>query len=429
MGKSRIRKRLISIAIIGIIALNTSMPVMATPNDEVTKPTEETVKPNEETAIPNGEVIENQDKYKELSKKIEEIQGEVYRLNTEMEKIAEVIKKNDEDMKVVSKDVEKLKKEIEQAQKDLLEEEEVLAKRLREMYKSGGQNNYVLMLLTSDGITDLVSKFYAASKMVDLDKKVISDLKDNQKELEKIMKELEKKSESIARATESNKKALEEMEKKKMEQELLITQMLVEQGKFDDEYLAVSEKKVVESQLKILRESTSLEELQVVIGQLINIRDKQLKSPIVIQEINKSIIEVTKRVEGLEAYLKEKGTNIEEGTLSGSAIVSYAYQFIGKPYVFGATGPDEFDCSGFTSYVYKNTVGVDITRTTYTQIKQGKSIPLSELQLGDLVFTYGVDHVGIYVGGGSYIHAPQPGESIKVSQITSFTEGRRIIEN
>lgn len=412
MGKSSIRKRILPAIIMAIVTLNISMPVLATPNEEV-----------------NKKVTENQEKFKELAKTIDETQGKIYRLNTEIETIIEKIKNNKDELKVVSDDVEKSKKEIEESKIELLDQEEMLAKRLRELYKSGGQNSYFVMLLSSEGFTDFISKIFATSKMVSLDKKVISDLNEKQDELEKDIKTLEKKSNDIEKATESNEKALEELENKKKEQETLVTQMLSEQAKFDDEYLAVSERNLIEHQLKVLKESDSLEELHVVINQLIIIRDKQLKSPTVIQEINKAIVDVTARVKGLDKYLEEKGTAIPEGTLKGSAIVSYAYQFLGKPYVFGAEGPDEFDCSGFTRYVYMNTIGVDITRTTYTQIGQGKSIPLSELQLGDLVFTYGVDHVGIYVGGGSYIHSPQPGESIKVSQITSFTEGRRIIED
>lgn len=408
MGTKAIKKTFLLIAVIGVTIFNTCIPVIATPN---------------------GEVTEGNDKYEEVTKNIDEIQGKIYSLNTEIEKFIEVIKKNDEELKVVSSEVEEFKKEIEKAKSELLEQEKVLEKRLRELYKTGGQSNYVLMLLTSDGITDFLEKFYAASKMVDLDKKVINDLKENEEKLNGSIKELEKKINNINRAKEDNKRALEELENKKLEQELLVTQRLAEQGKFDEEYSAKIERKLVEPQLKILSESNSLEELHGVIGQLINIRDKQLKSSIVIQEVSKSITEVTKRVEGLEKYLEDNGISISQLTSSKELIVSYAYEQLGKPYVFGSTGPNEFDCSGFTSYVYKNTVGIDITRTTYTQIEQGKSVPLSELQLGDLVFSYGTDHVGIYVGGGSYIHAPQPGESIKVSQITSFTDGRRIIEN
>ncbi|MBU3131855.1 C40 family peptidase [Clostridium gasigenes] len=408
MGTRSRGKAFISTAIIVVIILNTSMSVLATPNEEV---------------------IENQKKYTVLTETIDKTQGEVYRLNTEIEKLTEVIKKNVEELKVISNEVEVSKKEMKYREDEIKKQEDMLGKRIRELYKSGGQNNLILVLLKSEGITDLISKVYTVGKIVDLDKKIVNELNDNQEKLEKSVKESEKKISDSASVTESNKKALEELENKKKEQVLLISKILLEKSKFDTEYLAVSEIKIIEPQLKILKESNSLEELHGAIVQLINIRDKQLKSLNSIEQINKSIIEVTKRVSGLEQYLKDKGTNLNSGVLSGSLIVSYAYQFLGKPYVVAGNGPDEFDCSGFTRYVYNNTVGIDITRTTYTQIKQGKSISLSELQLGDLVFMYGVDHVGIYVGGGCYIHAPQPGETIKVSQITSFTEGRRISFN
>lgn len=108
-------------------------------------------------------------------------------------------------------------------------------------------------------------------------------------------------------------------------------------------------------------------------------------------------------------------------------VINEAYKHLGKPYVYGATGPNSFDCSGFTQYVYKQAVGIDITRTTYSQINVGTSISYSQLQPGDLVFTYNNEHVGIYVGNGQYINAPQPGEYVKVSPITSFYAARRVL--
>ncbi|MDZ4941390.1 C40 family peptidase, partial [Clostridium perfringens] len=112
---------------------------------------------------------------------------------------------------------------------------------------------------------------------------------------------------------------------------------------------------------------------------------------------------------------------------SGNAIGDFAYGYIRTPYVYGATGPSSFDCSAFTSFVYRNVAGMDITRTTYSQVGVGREVSYNELQPGDLVFTYGLDHVGIYVGGGQYIHAPQPGDAVKVSPLTSFTTARRVL--
>lgn len=108
-------------------------------------------------------------------------------------------------------------------------------------------------------------------------------------------------------------------------------------------------------------------------------------------------------------------------------VISEAYKHLGKPYVWGAAGPDSFDCSGFTQYVYKVAVGIDITRTTYTQINVGTPVSYNQLKVGDLVFAYNNEHVGIYVGNGQYINAPQPGDVVKVSKITNFYAARRVL--
>ena len=107
-------------------------------------------------------------------------------------------------------------------------------------------------------------------------------------------------------------------------------------------------------------------------------------------------------------------------------VVNEARKHLGKRYEWGATGPNSFDCSGLTQYVYKQALGIDITRTTYTQINQGKSVSQSQLLPGDLVFTSS-GHVGIYIGNNQMIHAPQTGDVVKISNIWSFYAGRRII--
>lgn len=114
-----------------------------------------------------------------------------------------------------------------------------------------------------------------------------------------------------------------------------------------------------------------------------------------------------------------------KSTVSG--VIGIARQYLGTPYRWGGTSPSGFDCSGFTSYVYRQ-LGVSLPRTSYSQSKAGTRISASDLQPGDLV--YGPGHVGIYVGGGSFIHAPQPGQSVKISplsQFRNFSHGVRVM--
>ncbi|MCF1600511.1 C40 family peptidase [Streptomyces muensis] len=97
--------------------------------------------------------------------------------------------------------------------------------------------------------------------------------------------------------------------------------------------------------------------------------------------------------------------------------LAFARSQIGKPYVWGATGPDSYDCSGLTQAAWK-AAGVDIPRVTYDQVNAGTTVPLTNAQAGDLVFFYDdVTHVGIYIGNGMMIHAPKPGAYVREESI------------
>lgn len=109
----------------------------------------------------------------------------------------------------------------------------------------------------------------------------------------------------------------------------------------------------------------------------------------------------------------------------GSSVVALVRQYIGCPYVYGASGPRSFDCSGFTSYIYKQ-MGVSIPRGASSQYSAGTPVSRENLQPGDLVFIadpaytagYPVSHVGIYIGNGQFIHASSyRGEGITISSL------------
>ncbi|MFF7977943.1 NlpC/P60 family protein [Streptomyces sp. NPDC007901] len=125
---------------------------------------------------------------------------------------------------------------------------------------------------------------------------------------------------------------------------------------------------------------------------------------------------------------------LSQGSVAASdsrtaAAVSYAYAKLGSPYVWGATGPDAFDCSGLAQAAYRS-AGVSIPRTTYAQINAGRRVSRSELQPGDLVFFYsGISHVGIYIGNGQMIHAPNPSAPVRIAPIDEmpFAGATRVV--
>ncbi|MBZ9688251.1 C40 family peptidase [Clostridium estertheticum] len=166
---------------------------------------------------------------------------------------------------------------------------------------------------------------------------------------------------------------------------------------------------------------------QVVLRSATFKTDKVIKVPD--RSAQKKKKEVEKRL--------SRGETSTNSLVSGSKsdLISYAYDFIGKPYVWGATGPKSFDCSGFTKYVY-NAFGVDLPHYTGAQIGEGSSVSRDSLKQGDLIFfnTDGpVSHVGIYVGNGEFIHASSGSRKVTVSNLgqsyyaTRYAGARRIL--
>ena len=117
-------------------------------------------------------------------------------------------------------------------------------------------------------------------------------------------------------------------------------------------------------------------------------------------------------------------------------IVNLAKAQIGKPYRWGAAGPSSFDCSGFTTYIYKNGAGISLPRTSVSQSKTGTKVSRSNLKTGDLVFFNtsgkGVSHVGMYIGDSKFIHSSSS-KGIRIDSLNStyyksrFISGSRII--
>ncbi|MGW7022317.1 NlpC/P60 family protein [Streptomyces decoyicus] len=119
----------------------------------------------------------------------------------------------------------------------------------------------------------------------------------------------------------------------------------------------------------------------------------------------------------------QTGGGADDGSTGGSSsakaekALAFARAQTGKPYVWGATGPSSYDCSGLTQAAWK-AAGVDLPRTTWDQVKVGQRIATKDLKPGDLVFFYDdISHVGMYIGGGKMIHAPHPGANVREESI------------
>ncbi|MDF7639581.1 C40 family peptidase [Lactobacillus sp. ESL0791] len=112
-----------------------------------------------------------------------------------------------------------------------------------------------------------------------------------------------------------------------------------------------------------------------------------------------------------------------EDANKAAEVVSLAKEQVGKPYAWGSNGPSAFDCSGLVSYVYNKAAGEDITRTTTSQVNQGKTVSMDDLKPGDVLFWGSPSapyHVGICVGNNQYVHAAGPGEGVVKQNISPY---------
>ena len=411
------RNKILAIMLATVIVIGTSIPALATPD--------------------NQQLSDSRQKYAEIENKIATIQSKIYDLDIQIEPLQLTVDKNKKEITNINKVIDNTTKDIEQCKKEIDTLDLALGQRVKAMYMSGDlEFSYLSFILESESTSDFFSRAEAVSKIVGKDKAAIDGITDKKEELNTKMQSLEDKKTEIDKLNKEVQVTLSELDVKKQDQEALVSQAKDERNKFDSQYLSQLERETVQTQFKVINDSdSSTSELQAAITQLRNIRDNQIKSEIVKAEINEKI-EKAKVIVDSKKAAEVKVTTASRGRTRSSvavpsggnaqAILNEAYAQLGKPYVYGATGSANFDCSGFTQYVYENAAGVDISRTTYSQVNEGQAISQDQLQPGELVFTH-AGHVGIYVGDGQMIHAPQTGDVVKVGPVYSFYAGRRVV--
>ncbi|MBU3182008.1 C40 family peptidase [Clostridium psychrophilum] len=358
------RKKILSLIVtIGLVA-TISMPVLANPLSD--------------------KLSNQNDAYSKAQTNIDNMEISIEQLDSDIEKMYAEVNKANIKIGGTEKEIGKTTKGIQVAEKNIKIEEDLFNKRMRSIYMSG-VGSYVEVLLNSKGIEDFISRTENIKRIMEYDKKMISELKTKKNIIQKQKIMLETQKSKLVSLKSDNQNKLNKLKENKQAQDVLILKAKNEEqsyaGKVND-------------------------------GQAV---------------VAATMKQIQKVRENAPKYTASRGLS---APANSNSIVSYASNFLGTPYVWGAAGPKYFDCSGFMQYVYAH-FGVSLSRTTFTQINEGSYVPRDQLQAGDLIF-FGTQsnphHVGMYVGNNSYIHAPRTGDVIKISALTrgDYLTARRV---
>ena len=322
-------------------------------------------------------------------------QNEVSSLQSQLTTLMGKVNTLESELIQTGEDITKAQSDLVVAQKKEKEQYAAMKKRIKYMYEAGNDSAFET-LVTSDDFTDLLSKAEYVQNVHSYDRKQlqeyvetkqqISDLKDS---LEKDQKELESKQ--------------VEYEKQGDNLNNLITSKSSEVANLDSEIQAAAE--------RAAREAAAKEaERQQAAASNHNAASTSNRNNTTSNRNNttsSSSTSVATKPSHSSSSTTTSGTNA-----NGGSIVSRAYSQLGKPYVWGAYGPDSFDCSGFVSYCLTGSytrLGTTLTFMGWTRV--------SNPQPGDVVTT--ATHCGIYIGNGQMIHAPHTGDVVKVGPVQS----------
>lgn len=345
-----------------------------------------------------------------------ELQAQVNEAYNTLTQYANELESASNELYQLQQDLESTQNEIAQTEDDIAELEvkleegqEKLSERLAESYKQDTSSSPLSVIVGASDFEELVTRFYYANRMIDYDSELVEEVKSTREELQQRREDL-------------------------AEQEAEQQQLVEEQ-----------EQKTAEIQAKVSEQQAYYEGL-----------DSELQQQLAEEEARRAAEEAA-RQEAEQADREEQGNNggsntdnnggsnngggngggsnnDSSNTDSGNApssVVDIALAQVGKGYVFATAGPNTFDCSGLVTYSYGQ-MGISITHSSQAQynIVAGKGhlvYSTSYLSPGDLVFWghggsgSAIYHVGIYIGGGQYVHASSPGVGVVVS--TLYTGG------
>ncbi|SMQ65692.1 Cell wall-associated hydrolase, NlpC family [Bacillus sp. OV166] len=348
---------------------------------------------------------------------INDFETKIQQLDNRISLSMEKSQKLNDQIKTQQGKIEKTEAEIENAKKSLDAHKKVYSDRLKSIQLEGKQSiaTYAELLLSSDNISEFLTRFTAISHIMETDTDLLNGLNDKEQALENAEEKLHNEFDQL----------------KNSQVELASEQKKIEEDKKEVEKGIAEAKNTLQNQQAQLAQQKAEQARQLAAQQQAQQRAQQ------VQQQSEQPAQQAQQQTQQQAPVSSRPSKsappsvaaISTNSGSASAMIAYAKQFLGVPYVWGGSTPSGFDCSGFTSYVFRS-VGINLPRVSRDQQNVGTRISPSQVQPGDLVFRGSpAYHVGIYIGGGQYIHAPQTGDVVKIASYnpSKFSSAARVL--
>ena len=266
-----------------------------------------------------------------------------------------------------------------------------IAKRLRALYINGDSGGAVEVILGAKSLDDLLDRLDMAQRVGGQDSQVLRDVKRFREEVETRRSKLRSDRERQAQVVASRA-----AQRRSIESQLAERQRLYNSVKEEIAQLEAAERR---RQAELQRQARA------------RLAAQQAAQAYARQEA----IEVSS--DPVAAPASDGGSSASVPPAKYGGVVAIAMQYLGVPYVWGGASPSGFDCSGLVMYVYAQ-VGVSLPHNAAMQYNSvGVYVSRDQLQPGDLVFFDGLGHMGMYIGGGQFIHAPHTGDVVKISSL------------
>ena len=360
-----------------------------------------------------------------LLKQIQTANEKTAKLSNDVSNKALDIKNAEEKISASQAKIASYNQQIVKAQVEVGKRKDNLKEQLISLQKQVGNsvtgNIYFDFVLNSNSLTDLVGRSLTVNKLSQASAEALQAVKDSQAKVKTLQTEQEAKQETLVATKsqlESDKAKIESL-KSDAEKSASDLQQTLEANKDKLAQLAASEDAAKAAAATAAVAATPSAS-----------STSTASSSAASSSVNTSTNTSTTSASSGASASQAPASNTSSVSVSGGSIASNAAKYIGVPYVYGGTSPSGFDCSGLIYYAAKE-AGINLPRTSQAQSTLGSYVSVSDLKAGDLVFWGGVGsayHVGIYIGGGQYLHAPAPGQSVTIQSMAYFAPsfGRRL---